>query len=212
MWQAILAHIQKEWTQLKSAPLTFFILMSLGVFGGVEIENWHLSERLDTKEGEIHRYRVALGIDEASKGALVELNNQELALKAQSTVVKLRALADAFETRLGSIKQLQDSNKVSTEQATKDRQSIIQEVSQNFDRNLASDAENLRNELRRRLSPEAIAHVVQVPAMWTENGTVSVPVMALFKGTGFDAFYIQGLANEIEQMAKLLPNDPSGKP
>ena len=53
-----------------------------------------LREQIAAKDGQLNRYRVALGIDPASKGALVELSNQELALKAQATVTKLRELND----------------------------------------------------------------------------------------------------------------------
>ena len=71
---------------------------------------------------------------------------------------------------------------------------------------IASDTYNVDNELRKRLSPEAVAHIIRVPALVAENGS-HIPIAALFRGSGMDVFYLQGLANEIEQMAKLLPPD-----
>ena len=79
-------YIRSELRVLKGAPVSFVGLVILSVSAGIGIGSWHYGERLDTKDGEIHRYRVALGIDKASAGALVELNNQELALKAQYIV------------------------------------------------------------------------------------------------------------------------------
>lgn len=193
---------------LRGAPVVFIGLMVVSVASGIGVGHWHFSEQLEAKDGEIHRYRVALGIDPASKGALVELNNQELAAKAQSTVAKLRDLSADFDNRSKTIKEQKDAGKLTDMQVLEDEQAVMQQVSQDFDRNLASDADNVRNELRRRLSPEAIAHIVRVPAFWADNGS-SIPVTALFKGTGFDTLFIRGLADEIEQMAKLLPD--SGK-
>jgi hypothetical protein len=79
---ALLEYMKVEVAVLKQAPFSFAFLLIFGLLGGVAIASWHYNQELTAKDGQLSRYRVALGIDPASKGALVELNNQELALKA----------------------------------------------------------------------------------------------------------------------------------
>jgi hypothetical protein len=200
----VFEYVKQEWVVLKGAPLSFVGLAAVFFVAGISIGAWHYSERLDTKDGEIHRYRVAMGIDAASQGALVELSNQELELKAQFTVSKLRALHAELNNRLAAIQTKADEKKITQAQLGKDQWTVRQEVAQDFDSNLASDAHNVDEELRRRLDPKAIAHVVRVPALVSADGS-RIPITALFKGDGPDTFFIIGLADEIEQMAKLLP-------
>jgi len=203
---ALLEYIKTELGELKKAPVSCAFLIIVSILSGIEIGSWHFSERLEAKDGEIHRYRVALGIDKASDGSLVELNNQELLAKATATVAKLRDLDDQIRERFKAM----DSQKLSPHDLSEAQKAATLEFSQEFERNLSADADNVRLELRRRLTPEAIAHVIRVPAFQTGGG-VSVPITDLMKGTGFEVGFIKGLADEIEQMAKLLPPD-SQKP
>jgi hypothetical protein len=195
---------------IKTAPYAFILFLMAG--GGVAyfLSNEHFSGEISAlraaigaKESEISRYRVALGIDPASQGALVELNDQELALRAQSIVSKLRELASALDFKLEQIQEQARAGKIRKERVGEEKFRVEKEVAQDFDSNLASDAHNIDNELRRRLDPKAIDHIVRVPGL-ISSGT-RIPLTELFRGSGFDTFWFRGLANEIEQMAKLLP-------
>jgi hypothetical protein len=88
----------------------------------------------------------------------------------------------------------------------------MKEVSQDFDRNFASDTYNVEHEVRNRLTPEAMSHVLRVPA-FIPNGDPNsrITFSDMMRGSGMDALMIGRLADEIEQMAKLLPPD-SRKP
>lgn len=163
------------------------------------------AERLDSLGAEMARYRVALGIDKASQGALIELNNQELYMKAQSIVLPLRRLADELDRRERIIQKELESKRISKDEAIKQQTAAAQQIAITYDQNLASDAYNVRNEIRKRLSPEAIAHIVRVPAFPAADGA-SIPLMEIMKGEYMTAFFIRGFADEIEGMAKLLPN------
>src|SRR5215472_3273353 len=55
-------YIKAEWSVLSSARLTFATLLILGLGAGFEIGKYHYEERLNEQEGQIKRYRVALGI------------------------------------------------------------------------------------------------------------------------------------------------------
>jgi hypothetical protein len=162
-------------------------------------------DQLKTKDGEISRYRVACGLEPASKGALVQLNNAELTLKAQSVVAKLRKLDSHLDARLKLLDDEARDKKISKGQAFMNRIAAQQEMSKEFQRTCSSDAYNVDNELRSRFDPKAIAHVLEVPALITDDA--DIPISEIAKGTGFDVFYFGKLADEIEQMAILLPPD-----
>jgi hypothetical protein len=215
MLERLLAFVEKEWGVLRTAPFAFVTLavlcLGLGYGGGMlyySSQVGSLHEQMSTKDGQLSRYRVALGIDPASKGALVELSNQELALRAQSIVVQLRQLTSELNQKSTEIesrtKRGEDKSKADAE-----KMAAVKQVSGEFDRNLASEAYNLENELQKRLDPKALSHVVRVPAFSDSDGS-RVTVSDLMRGSGFDVLMLDGLANEIEQMAKLLPPD-SGK-
>lgn len=201
-------YIKAEFVVLKAAPVSFVGLVVLSISAGIGIGAWHYGERLEADQAQIKRYRVALGIDAASKGALVELSNEELALRARSIVAKLRDFNSTLNTRVTEVQKLNEAHKASKEQAAKDQLAVMQQVSQEFDSNLASDAYNIDAELRRRLSPEAVSHIVRVPALVSDDGA-HIPITALIRGSGFDVGFLRVLADEIEQMAKLLAD--SGK-
>jgi hypothetical protein len=216
MLEKLVMFVGNEWRVLSKAPFSFVMLASLALglgFGGGKLyyasQIGSVHEQLTEKNSELGRYRVALGIDPASRGALVELNNEELGLRAQVIVGKLRDLSLEFDKSSKAVKEQRDAGKISDKELFDNENAIMKEVSEDFDRNLASDADNMRNELRKRLSPEAISHIIRVPALLAGDGTntTSIPFTALFKGSGFAAVYIGGLADEIEEMAKLLPPD-----
>jgi hypothetical protein len=205
---ALLDHIKTELAVLKQAPFTFAFLLIFGILAGIGIGSWHYDEQLTAKDGQLSRYRVALGIDPASKGALVELNNQELSLKAQPIVVGLRQLSAELERKELAIRQRVVSGELDKQKANQEKIAAMREVSRDFDGSLASDAYNVEHELRKRLSPEAMAHVIKVPAFIGDGDPNSrIIVSDIFRGSGPDALMIGRLADEIEQMAKLLPPD-----
>ena len=209
---ALLEHIKAELAVLKKAPFTFASLTIFGILAGVAIGSWHYGERLETKDGEIHRYRVALGIDKASAGALVELNNQELALRSQYIVAQMRQLSTVLDQKSQQIDQMVKDGKIDKQKVFEEKIAALNEVSKTFDSNLASDAFNIENELRSRLDPIALAHIVRVPAfIFGSDPRTRVTFSELTRGSGMDAAMIDRLADEMEEMAKLLPPD-SGKP
>jgi hypothetical protein len=218
MLERLVTFLKKDWDGLVKAPFSFVMLAALCLAAGFATgtlyysgEVGSLHEQITGKDSQISRYRVALGIDPASKGALVELNNQELALKAKSIVATLRTLSSELDGKLSGIQKDLDSKKIDPQQASEETRTARTDVSQDFDTNLASDANNIENELRRRLDSKTIEHIVRVPAFneldAKGNPVNHLPFTELFRGSGADVFFIKGLANEIEEMAGLLPSD-----
>ena len=230
-----LATLKQELQVVKGAPISLVIFMVFSFGSGYAACRWYYSKQLSdrdglivaknadlafaqnqliakdnqlaAKENQLSRYRVELSLENPSRGVLVDLTNQELAVKSQAVVKKLREFADALETKFSFIQQRIDEHKINKNQALRERKAAADEVSQEMDRNLASDADNLRTELRRRLDPKAIANVLRVPALRGADGSSNIPFTALFRGTGFDMAYTRTLSNEIEEMTKLLPPD-----
>ena len=63
----LLEHIKGEWEVLSKAPLTFILLLAIGILSGVGIGEWRdsgqmasLREQVNQANGRISRYRVAL--------------------------------------------------------------------------------------------------------------------------------------------------------
>jgi hypothetical protein len=217
MLDRFIGFVEKEWGVLKTAPFTFVMLavlcLGLGYGGGMlyySSQIGSLREQLSAKDGQLGRYRVALGIDPASKGALVELNNQELALKAASIVSKIREVGSREAARLQGIQKEVDSGKLNKDEASKQQFAVSDDVSKEFDRTIASEAYNVLDALYKRLDPVAIAHVIRVPGFIDSSGT-RISITEIMRASGMDTLYFPTLADEIEQMAKLLPPD-SGKP
>lgn len=208
--------MRKEWGALKAAPLSFLFLFIAGLALGYFLGAWYylerletLSTQLDSKDSQIGRYRVALGIDKTSGGALVELTNTELKAKAASTSAKVRALHQQLQRRDFAIAELKMSGKLNDKDAREQSDAIMRDVSEEFERTLRADTINVDNELRRRLGPRVLASIVGLPQTFY-SASEGVPVGGLWlgpSGIGWSGAFLGVLADGIDQMAALLPTD-----
>jgi hypothetical protein len=204
---SILELIEKERDVFKQAPFTFGILLFLGLGAGWVAAGQYYHDRLDTKDGEIHRYRLALGIDKATGGALIELNNQELAAYAQNVVQKLRGFNQDVANRMTGVEKEVKDKKLPPKEAAQLRADNVNAASRMYDAGLASDALSVERELRKRINPADLATVVGViPGFVTGDGT-RISMLELMRGTGDEVFYVDKMADEIDQMSKLLPHN-----
>ncbi|HVN63749.1 MAG TPA: hypothetical protein VMT58_03880 [Candidatus Binataceae bacterium] len=221
MLASLFDYIKKEWAVLVNAPFTFvglsILSLLVGFSGGMIYysgQNGALREQINARDGEINRYRVALGIDVASKGSLIELSNQELRAKTETLVAKLRDLCHSYETRRLQIQERAASQKLNKQEKTLELENLTKEMNGRFVGTVRADTFNVDNELRRRLKPEAVAAIPQILPSLTEaaHGT-QIDVMSLipsdFFGIGIEMAC--SLADSIEQMANLLPPDSPGR-
>jgi hypothetical protein len=96
---------------------------------------------------------VALGIVPGSRGALVELTNQEL--RDKSLIVAGR---QKFERR----------------------QALTRELNDEFDRTLRADTFNVDSEMRKRLGREAVSSIIGIPrAFYSDDGSPHKHVCAI---------------------------------
>jgi hypothetical protein len=213
----VIQWIKDNWAVLKSAPLPFIVLMISGAVTGYLVAAWYYSGQLESraavleeKDHQLGRYRVALGIDKASEGALVELNNAEMRAKTATTSARLRELDASYRRRSKPM----EANGAQTSEEKKiafDRNlALMAEVSDEFQRKLRADAINVDTELRRRLGPKALGSIVGLPpTFYSASDGAPIGILGLVSSvtTGMDAAFIGVLANGIDQMAQLLPGD-----
>ena len=212
--EKVFEYIKKEWIVLKTAPFSFIGLAVLCVLSGMGLAGWHYSERISTleaqsgtKDSEISRYRVALGIDRASRGALIELNNIELRSKALSTAATLHQLCVSFRNRSEQLANDLATSKLSQKDKAARHFALQKEESDEFDSSVRSDASLVEIELRRRLSPEAKASIVGLPPAFKGSDGGYLTLLSIMGGSGMDAAFVCVIGNGIEEMGKLLPGD-----
>jgi hypothetical protein len=219
-FQQIVDYFVAEWGVLRSAPVTFILLVAIAVAVGYIASSWYFSGLLgnkaaliEQKDAQIGRYRVALGIDKPSEGALIELTNAEMKAKAATTSTKVRGMHQSLDRQTRQIQELKNSGKLDEKSAAERSFAVIREVSQDFERTLRADAINVDNELRRRLGPKAVASIVGLPpSFFSASDGAPIGVLGLVpSGTGMSAGFLGVLANGIDQMAELLPKDAAGK-
>ncbi len=169
----LLEQLKSRWEVITKDPIAFFLLAAVGVVIGYASASWYFSRRLTdrddlitsknetiaTKDGQLGRYRVALGIDKPSQGNLIELTNEEMRAKALSTVAAMREFTISLRRQTDSATV---NVKEESERARKAFQ-VMKEMSDEFDRTLKADSNLVDNELRRRLGRQAVAAIVGVP-------------------------------------------------
>jgi hypothetical protein len=181
--------------------LCILIGLSIGLYG-----SWFVfSERLKEQDRLIARYRVALGIDPARKGALVELTNHELRAKASGTASHLRELCFTHRKRIDEVQAQAD---VDAKTKFNQKTAFDTEFSQVYAKDYRADTTNVDLELRRRLVPKTVTGIIGItPPIFSNFGTRIDILQPIPPGIGFDVFYLCILADGIDQMARLLAAD-----
>jgi hypothetical protein len=217
----IIERLKGERHVIRGAPFSFILFLVIGGLIGKWIAAQYYSgqlatakEQINTKdaqlraeEGELNRYRVVLGINQASPGALVELNNRELALRAEFIVEKIREHDLALNAKYAEIDSQLKAKKITQKEAAAADRTAILDAAKDFDNNLASDTYNVENELRTRLDSNALSHVMMVPGFLAGgNPRTRITFSQIFRGV-VEMRGLSRLADEIDQMARLLPPD-----
>ena len=199
----LLNQLKTESDLIVKSPIAFTVFVLFGFILGYVVAAWYLNGRLSEQEGQLSRYRVALGIDSASSGVLVELSNEELRAKAMTTAGTLRSfeigLRNESESALNGAKDDKDKAERSFR--------VLRNKSDEFDRTLKADAVNVDTELRRRLGPKALGSIVGLPpTFYSASDGAPIGITSLLpSGMGMSAGFAGVLADGIEQMARLLP-------
>jgi hypothetical protein len=158
MLKQIADYIRAEWTVLRKAPFSFIILsllwLSAGFGGGMLFYSGQVSalrEENNAKSGEISRYRVAMGIDATSKGAMVELTNEELKGKSRTVVLDLRQFCSETNRIYAEIQAEVNAKKIDEKAATDQRNAFDKRLSDSFITNFRADTFNVDNELKKAI-------------------------------------------------------------
>jgi hypothetical protein len=113
----------------------------------------------------------------------------------------------SFRKRTESLKKELDVSKSTDTEKGERAFALIKEESDQFDQTTRTDAAIVEIEVRRRLSPEAKASIVGLPAAFRGSDGGFLPLMNILSGSGMDAAFICVDADGVEAMAQLLPPD-----
>jgi hypothetical protein len=202
-------YIRENWKVLSKAKGAFLILMVVSFAAGYSCAVWYLNRQITNLTDDNNRYRRQLGIDPPGNTALYELNNDELKAKATDIVIHLRQFSAVAQANLDAVEARDKDADPSVK--SRDGFQALKDGAQAYDANLASDAENIETELRRRLPTDELSNIPRVPAFGTKEDPRGprLTITEIFRGNPGIIGLIPVLASEIEQMAKLLPNGPS---
>ena len=199
----ILGELRRESELIMKAPIAFVVIMLFWSFVGYLVATWYYDGRMKEQEGTIARYRVALGLDKASQGKLIELSNSELKRMSENMAARLRA----FDIGTRNEHQEAERSSKNAKDESERHMLILRDRSDEFDRTLRTDSVLIDTELRRRLGPQALASIVGLPpTFYSTSDKAPIGIQALISsGTGMSAGFVGTLADGLDQMARLLP-------
>lgn len=213
----LLDRLRREWENVVRAPWSFatvtvvaFVLAYLAAAGYYSSVVASLREQTSAQSGEISRLRVAMGIDATSKGAMVELTNEELKGKSRTVILDLRQFCSEYQRKYAEIQAELDAKKIDEKAASDQKDAFDKRLSDTFVTKYRADTFNVDNELRRRLGPDSVNSIVGVSRSITADNGAQVDLLsvAISSGSpGFTVGFTCTLADSIEQMAQLLPPD-----
>jgi hypothetical protein len=209
-------YIRKEWAVLRSAPGAFIGLAVVFFLSGAGAGSYYFAgqiaamrEQMVTKDGQVSRYRMALGIDPGSKGALVELTNEELQAKGFQSVAKLRELCGSTRRQVDALRVLLNEGKIDVKQWREGQLALNKDLADRFDQQQRADVLNIFNEILRRLDQKSIGAIARVSPSIIMGGGAPVPLIASMpSGSEMESILACELANSLDQSAKQLPVRP----
>jgi hypothetical protein len=160
----------------------------------------------------------------ASANADRKLADRKLKEQANIIVSKIRAMNIVFDTRMTVIRDRSDRKEINNEEFGRLWEEELQRAGEEFERDLKTDALIVLWELRKRVPAETRKHIIGLKGIpdivLTPDGRPDVehqapvdgpngaPVSSMgVMGIKFDFAFSRTLADEIEQLTKLLPDD-----
>lgn len=214
-------HLKDENYVLKQAPISAIGLLVTGLALGAGAASWYFHDRISEAdrrastaveraerlvadaERERDRYKVAAGLTEPASRALLALTNAELKTRARRSAVAIRTLYEEYRPVQADLQARLERKELTERQYWQLRNVAAQRVSDRFDNEARTEALLVSNELRSRLSAQALEHILTfffVPDMqaviWN---TVS-------RGQHYDPFLLRNFAQGIEDMCSVLPD------
>jgi hypothetical protein len=192
------AEITKQVDVIKASPLILLLVAAIGW----AVHALYVGERVDGLKQQNENYRRALGISAPYSGIYADLSNDDLKSKTVHAVSKLRHLHLGFQKRSSQAEADWRNKKMTDENYNNFTTSMDRQATEEFIKDLRSEAIALDSELRHRLSPQALSTIVGAGPILDPN----ITIQALVPGK-FGVFFIETLANELEEMNNKLPAD-----
>jgi hypothetical protein len=207
MWQQILDYLKGEGRVIRGAPLGvvgFCLIVGLLTFKAVD---WHYSGQITELQGQNERYRRVLGIAPGSPDALVELTNSEIAAKTKPIVDEIRQRVKQYKDKVNAVDQAKMSGELTENQHFAELMKLRNEASGDFDDGTLSEAINLEHELYKRVRPQDRASVMAPGFSGGADSTDRLTLVQIARNTPILIDHMPYLADELEQLSKLLPPD-----
>lgn len=199
---SVLEYIRQEFAVIKAAPPSCLFIVAIG-FG---IGGLFYGARLDLAHESNENYRRSLGTSAPYSGVYADLSNNDLKAKTARMVKNLRTLQFQYQHRSTDIHVQLQNHEIDQAKFNVLSEAFNQQISEEFTKNFKSEAVALDNELRHRLSPEALKTIVGSPAFDPPITIVSLLPSGMLGGK-IGIFGVEISAGELEQMNAKLPYD-----
>ena len=205
---------------LSKSPRAFLAGFLLGVAVTLAVMFYLQSEQLKTRDDtlslvrnekevqwqQLQRYKQALGINSESEiTTLSPLTNSELRQKALNWVKHIRNLISTHEKASSLLRDKRTRNEISEAEFKIQRDRQLDTYTEVFTVQIQAEALTVDTELRRRLPSSVIRRIPKMfPDINPSDGGPSISMHQLFAMRPFNYLMAEGLANNIEQMARAL--------
>jgi hypothetical protein len=208
---AFIERLKNEWRVIRQAPFSVFVIMILCSGLAYGVAHFVYNDRLVVRDEMIRRYRIALGIEDATRTSLAVLTNDEFRRKALNLSKKLRDMGQEFESKQKQMDaRFKEKERSETEKA-EHFTALLKEANltgRRFETEMRVEVLNTLNELHRRIPPGALKTIVlSLPTIHTRD---SKPGQSSFWeqvdtfGPEFVAHLLTRIAQDLERLAGLL--------
>jgi hypothetical protein len=196
--------LEMEWPTVKQAPVTFSVVLLVGLGVGITSSYWFYKDRMDAQNERMVRIRIAAGLDKApSKTALTDLTNLEIKQKASRLVERIREIVSIHHEHVNNLKSEKESTKWSEDKYRLLSDLEMQRSWKQFEV-IRVDALMVSDELRARLSPHVHEKIVTATPHFRSADDPKAELTISRLATG--PFLVDAaifLASEIEELSKL---------
>jgi hypothetical protein len=164
--------------------------------------------RADLAEDNLQRYKVLVGeADPPDRTALTEMSNSDLKAFATRAYTGIRELSNGYRDRLNEGQQALAAGRIDEEAFARSRTTILEASARDYEAEFRVDAQMIRRELRNRLPRQVASQIVTTPEMRPLDPRGANVQILDSMPTTFSFGIAEVVVREIEELAKLLPED-----
>lgn len=208
-WASEFHHEHKSVREKKDRTLQLVVTGLFASFFVLAFVSYHqlIPVPFDENEAAIKRYRHALGIDEnTGRTTLIELSNRELKKKSTLLYEKIRQINNYNDERIRELNNKLAKKEIDEGKLVIARNEEIARYTKEFDEKIRVDAVMVLGELRNRIPLDKRKHFIGLPDIRPADRRDSSVSLHRAMPSAMSVHFSGLLANEIEELVKLLPN------